>query len=411
MNAEAEIRRRIEARGRITFAEFMEVALYHPGGGYYASGERVGAGGDFYTSPSVHPAFGALLSVQLYQMWELLDHPTRFTVVEPGAGNGLLCRDVLDAADGLDIRFRDALRYVCVDHRRPVGHEGGLRGAGRLVSDGLSFRGVFGCVLSNELLDAMPVHQVVMERGALREVYVALEDSGLALLSGDPSTPLLVERLELLGVTLAEGQMAEINLAMDNWVAGVSQSLERGFVLAIDYGRAAEDLYSAKERFRGTLTTYRDHLQTDRPLEHVGRQDISAQVDFTSLAAAGDRARLEALGYSTQSEFLRNLGFEDLLRRSIHGEERQSQSSVAGMRQLVRPGGLGDFKVLALGKEAGRPDLWGFRASEGPARLLERQPLPEPTARHTDLLGGRYPSAQVEFEIPWDALWPDSDAG
>ena len=105
MSAEAEIRRRISERGAITFAEFMEVALYHPDRGYYTSGEQIGAGGDFYTSPAVHPAFGALLSVQLFQMWELLGRPTDFTVVETGAGNGLLCRDILTAAKGLDDNF------------------------------------------------------------------------------------------------------------------------------------------------------------------------------------------------------------------------------------------------------------------------------------------------------------------
>ena len=114
---EAEIRRRIAERGPITFAEFMELALYHPAGGYYTSGDPVGSGGDFYTSPTVHPAFGALLAVQLYQMWQLLGQPAPFTVVEPGAANGLLCRDILSAANGLPSGFADSLRYVCVDRR------------------------------------------------------------------------------------------------------------------------------------------------------------------------------------------------------------------------------------------------------------------------------------------------------
>ena len=129
MIAEAEIRRRIAARGRITFAEFMEV--YHPGGGYYTSGERVGAAGDFYTSPSVLPVFGGLLAVQLVQMWEMLGRPAPFTVVEPGAGNGLLSRDIVAAAAGLPDRFGRSLRYVCLDRRSVGGYERGLLGISR----------------------------------------------------------------------------------------------------------------------------------------------------------------------------------------------------------------------------------------------------------------------------------------
>ena len=388
----------------------MAVALYHPGGGYYTSGERVGAGGDFYTSPSLHPAFGALLAVQLCQMWDLLGRPSPFTVVEAGAGNGLLCQDLLSAAEGMDGGFRDALRYVCVDQRRTPGYEAGLGDASRLASTGLPFRGVVGCVLCNELLDAMPVHQVTVADGELREVYVALEDGVPVLAPGGPSTTLLAGRLDSLGVLLAEGQTAEINLAMDVWAAEAARALDRGFVLAIDYGREATDLYSAQDRFRGTLTTYRDHLQTDRPLERIGRQDISAQVDFTSLGRAAENAGLDVLGYSTQAAFLRNLGFDGLLQRSSLGAERQSQSGRMGMRQLVRPGGLGDFKVMALGKGVESPDLWGFQATGAPAALLERMPSPVPTAWHTDLLAGRYPSGDVEVEIPWDALWPDDDS-
>ena len=141
-----------------------------------------------------------------------------------------------------------------------------------------------GCILSNELLDAFPVHQVTVEHGRLREMYVALQGGEPAMQTGEPSTPLLALRLDELGVELAEGQIAEINLALDQWIEEAAQSLERGFVLTIDYGRPAEELYSATERFRGTLTTFHRHLQTDQPLRRIGQQDMSAQVDFTALA-------------------------------------------------------------------------------------------------------------------------------
>ena len=407
MIPEAEIRRRIADYGPMTFAEFMEVALYHPDGGYYASGERVGGGGDFYTSPSAHPAFGALLAVQLFQMWELMGRPNPFTVAEAGAGNGLLCRDILSAAAGLPAGFARSLRYVCLDRRSEAGHERGLPGVTRVASNVLPLHGMVGCVLSNELLDAMPVHQVISEKGCLQEVYVTLDGGKFATLTGEPSTPLLARRLASLGVELAEGQTAEVNLALDGWVQSAAQSLDRGFVLTIDYGRPADELYAEPDRFRGTLTTYHRHLQTDRPLERVGQQDISAQVDFTTLARAGTQAGLDFLGYTSQSAFLNNLGLGRLEQQIPDGPLRQRQASRVGMRELAKPGGLGDFKVMAQGKNAGKPELWGFTLSEQAQDMAARMPLPQPIQGHLDLLTGRYPATEAEFEMAWDALWPD----
>ena len=407
MTADAEIRRRITEHGPITFAEFMEVALYHPGEGYYTSGERVGATGDFYTSPSVHPAFGALLAVQLFQMWEILGHPSPFTVAESGAGNGLLCRDIVAAASGLPNGFGRSLRYVCLDLRSETGCECGLPDVSRLAATGLPLRGLVGCVLSNELLDAMPVHQVTVEQGRLQEIYVVQDGEKLTTQAGAPSTPLLAQRLDGLGVKLAEGQTAEVNLALGGWVAAAAQALERGFVLTVDYGRPAEELYSPTDRFRGTLTTFHHHLQTDRPLEQIGQQDMSAQVDFTSLARVGQQAGLDFLGYDSQGSFLHHLGLGQLQRRPSIGPPRRAQSARVGMRELAKPGGLGDFKVMAQGKGVGTPELWGLHPSVQAATLAEGMPSPLPSPEHIDLLAGRYQSGGTEFTMPWDALWPE----
>ncbi len=407
-NAEDEIRRRLSDKGRLTFAEFMEVALYHPGDGYYTSGERVGASGDYYTSPSVHPAFGSLLAVQLFQAWQLMGQPAPFTVVEAGAGNGLLCQDILAAAPGLPAPFRDSVHYICLDRRSSGGLESGLDGVSRIAADEMPLRDVMGCVLSNELLDAMPVHQVTHEGGRLKEIFVVEHGGELALQADEPSTPLLEQRLSALGVRLQEEQVAEVNLALEGWMKGAAESLDRGLVLIIDYGRSAGDLYSPTERFRGTLTTFRNHLQTDRPLEHIGRQDISAQVDFTTVAGAAGDAGLDVLGYSSQSEFLRNLGFGRLLERTaaVPGSRR---SSLMAMRELIKPEGLGAFRVMALGRNIGQPALWGFEHSREPGELVHQLPVPVPTQDHIDLLSGRYPWHQAEFEVPWDTLWPDGE--
>ena len=409
MTAEDEIRRLIAARGQITFAEFMEVALYHPEGGYYTSGERVGASGDFYTSPSVHPAFGTLLAIQLFQMWHLLEQPAPFTVIEAGAGNGLLCRDIVAAATGLPATFREALRYVCIDRRTSAGLELGLDGVSRVASGGMPLRGIVGCILTNELLDAMPVHQVTSQNGELKEIFVVTNDGELATHAASPSTPLLEKRLNDLGVRLEEGQVAEINLALDGWIEGASRSMERGFVLTIDYGRLAGDLYSPLERFRGTLTTFHNHLQTDRPLQHIGRQDMSAQVDFTSVAGAAADAGLDVQGYTSQAEFLHNLGIRHLLSSQASTPGQRQHSASKAMRELVKPDGMGAFRVMALGRNAGQPHLWGFHPSADPSALIVQLPMPEPTPAHVDLLSGRYPWHQAEFDVPWDALWPGDD--
>ena len=411
MNSEPEIRRRIAESGPITFAEFMEVALYWPQGGYYAARDSVGgsdpigAEGDYYTSPLVHPAFGALLAVQLFQMWQIMDRPAEFTVVEQGAGNGLLGRDIVSFAAGLPVGFPDCLRYVCIDRRLIRGLETGLSNTHRITSARLPVRPIQGCVLSNEYLDAIPVHQVTIEPSGLKEVYVALDiDNGeLVTRTGQLSTPALAERFESLGLNLREGQTAEVNLGLEGWAEEAATTLERGFVLTVDYGRPAQELYSPDDRFNGTLTTFHQHLQTDAPLKRIGHQDITAQVDFTSAVNAGRRAGLEPIGYTTQRDFLHHLNLAHFLERvgSQDGGQREIQSGRAGMLELAKPGGLGDFKVQVQGKNIGQPNLWGFESTPEAQELVARLPAPKLTRSHLNLAQGRYPSLEMEFEPFW----------
>ena len=412
MSPEPEIRRRIADDGPITLAEFMEVALYWPLGGYYAADNTVGgnepiggAGGDYYTSPLVHPTFGALLAVQLFQMWEIMERPARFTVVEQGAGNGLLSRDIVSFAAGLPAGFSDSLQYVCIDRRVSRGLGTGVTNAHRVASTGLPVRPFQGCVLSNEYLDAFPVHQVVIEQGALKEVYVALDVNNGELMArtGRPSTTALAERFESLGLSLQEGQTAEINLGLDVWAEEAAAALERGFVVTFDYGRQAQELYSPKRRFNGTLTTFHQHLQTDAPLQRVGQQDITAQVDFTSAVSAGRGVGLEPLGYTTQRDFLYNLNLAHFLEHAgrHNGGQREVQANRTGILELVKPGGLGDFKVLVQGKNVGRQDLWGFESTPEAQKIVAGFSPPKLTESHLNLMRGRYPTSEMEFEPFW----------
>ena len=333
----------------------MELALYWPDGGYYSRGDPIEGEGDFFTSPLAHPAFGALLAVQLFQMWEIMACPSPFTVIEPGAGNGLLCRDVLAFADGFPQDFAQSLRHVCVDRRGRLREEGGHPRAHRITADRLPFRRIEGCVLSNDFLDALPVNQVVVEEGRLREVFVALDDDGLVTVTGNPSTPALAERLDGLRVALAEGQTAEVNLGLDAWAADVAACLSRGFVMTVDYGRPAAELYSFEARPRGTLTTFYRHLQTDSPLDRVGQQDITAQVDFTSVVRSGKRAGFGLHRGCTAGNVPATVGVARHTRGApgsnrVADRVRGQPQRNAGAGQARRAGG---FSGLATGEERG----------------------------------------------------------
>ena len=222
--------------------------------------------------------------------------------------------------------------------------------------------------------------------------------------TGELSDPALARRFTDLGAVLVEGQTAEVNLSLDEWAQDVSAALEHGFVLTIDYGRLASELYSMELRPRGTLTTFHRHTQTDAPLQRIGRQDMTAQVDFTTVMQAGRRAGLETLGFSTQGRFLSNLGLPHL-RRHLTGLDlprSQIAANNTGMLDLARPGGLGDFKVLVQGKHAGTPALWGLQDTQSEDAVVLETNVPLLDVSHIDLMEGRYPNTALEFD--WDPM-------
>ncbi|MBI4233243.1 MAG: SAM-dependent methyltransferase [Chloroflexi bacterium] len=399
----------IQQERRISFARFMELALFSPRGGYYSSPEGIGAHGDYFTSPLAHPVFGALLSLQLEQMWRLLGSPPTFTAVEPGAGNGLLAQAIVEYSQHLAPDFSHALRYVALD-RYPVSPDLAWPSrppASRLVAQGIPLRGVVGCVLTNELLDSFPVHRFKVQGGRILEVFVTLQGDRFVETLAEPSTPTLEAYLHGPGFTLPDGFQGEVNLALDPWMQEVAAALERGFVLTIDYGALAPELYSAA-RTGGTLRCYYKHTLSGNPYVRVGQQDITAHVDFSAPMELGARCGLECLGYTTQREFLLNLGFEAFLKGLAQKRlpQREYLSNRMGMEELVRPEGLGRFKVLAQGKRVDVARLNGFHP-ENPLHqeLLGRSdtlPVPLLTQEYTPLLEGRYPHLAFDPQ----ELWP-----
>jgi SAM-dependent MidA family methyltransferase len=385
------LRAAIHDRGPLTVAAFMTTALYDPTLGYYArAARRSGRAGDFFTSVDVGPLFGELLEIQLEELWRILAAPgplpsapgrqpsapeARFDLVEAAAGNGRLSADILRAARRRDPAFYDALRLHLVElspeaRRAQRGELAEV--CDRLASSGPDLPESFeGVLIANELLDAMPVHQIVMRADGLREIYVdavqSHQDGGrgetgparrLATVEGPPSTPDLQAYLDRLGVTLEPGWRGEINLNAIRWMRDAARRLARGFIILVDYGHEARRLYSASHA-DGTLTTYSGH-RSDGPestsatppwLLEPGERDITSHVDFTSVRAAAEAEGLTTLGFLDQTYFV--LG--------LLGDGREplgSSPRTRALKTLMMPGGLGStHKVLILGKGVGAPAL------------------------------------------------------
>ncbi|MCY4530280.1 MAG: SAM-dependent methyltransferase [Chloroflexi bacterium] len=379
---EAEIRRRISSNGPITFAEFMEVALYHPNGGYYTKDRQDSTHRDYYTSPSAHPAFSALIAVHLETLWKALDEPTPFHVVEMGAGSGLMARDITEYARQHLPAFSLAMRYVTVDKE-----------------SGDEARGVVGCVLSNELIDAFPVHRFEIKDDDLVELFVDVDADGrFHSVAGEPSTPLLVERLDRLGLKLPDGTRGEVNLRIGEWAGRVAEIIERGFVVTIDYGHESEELYSP-ERSRGTLQTYYKHTSGSSPYQWIGRQDITAHVDFTTVIEEGRGAGLKPLCLMTQAEYLDRLGLKVWTGRLRNRElsPHDIRANAMAMRGLVDPDGLGGFKVLIHEVGMQREDIDGLFPSQ---ERVEQLPMPLLRSDHVPLFEGGYSSDMWNMEVP-----------
>ena len=386
------ISERIRQKGPLTFAQFMKMALYHVPGGYYTSRtERIGPHGDFYTSPLAHPAFGALISLQLEQMWTSMDNPNPFYVAETGAGKGIMARDILAYSKHLSEGFTKALRYLTVDRsaaEQTVSES--------VLSTDLPVRSFSGCILSNEMLDAMPVHRVVQREGELHEIYVSLDGDELIQVIDEPSTPHLQGRFDDLGVKLEDGQEAEINLVLEDWIKDVATALDEGYVISIDYGYPANELYSTK-RPNGTLMCHYRHTTSNNPFQRVGQQDITAHVDLTSLSALGAKYSLQTLGVVTQAQFLTNMGLRSFIERlrTLRLSSGDYSANLMGMRNLIDPEGLGRFAVVVQGTGTRTENPYGLSADDHEREdwldRINRLPVPQLGEEHIDLLRGKYP--------------------
>ncbi len=359
--------------GWMSFARYMELALYAPGLGYYSGGShKFGVAGDFLTAPELTPLYGQALARQVAQILAASSP----LVIEAGAGSGRLAADLLPALEALGCapeRYRILeLSGELRARQQATLHEHAPRLADRVDwLEELPER-FSGCLLGNEVLDAMPTHalrwsdddpgQSVMERG------VGLSDERLVV-AERPATGALLAAAEALEV--AAPYRGEISLAVRAWVAELARRLERGAMLLVDYGLARHELYHP-QRSGGTLRCHYRHRVHEDPFWFPGLSDITSHVDFTAVAEAGFDAGLDVLGYTTQANFLINCGIAELLQehRDLGGAGQAAGDSVADLRArgavnvLISPNEMGElFKVIALGRGISGP-LLGFHRGD-----------------------------------------------
>ena len=373
------VRAAVAEKGRITFAEFMEIALYAPGAGYYTaaphlrdkhsestarhSGEsrnpelalQTGPPHDFYTAPHLHAVFGAYIVRHIAQIWQALGEPRHFDVVEMGAGRGILAWDILRSLCETAQRCWECTRYRMIERGAgPTAEQQEALDAvaAHPVVTAQTLAGpVVGIVLSNELLDALPVHRVRVKNGELQELYVTVRDGALCDEFGDPSCSELVHFAERLGRP-PEGWQGEICLEAVAWLESVARALTKGTVLTIDYGATWGELCSTRW-VGGTLACYHRHRLNKNPYGRIGEQDITAHVNFSALMVYGETVGLTTVSMQSQAEYLVGLDIgEELAALANQPVTAETQRAKRAITDLIWPDGLGGFRVLVQAKDA-----------------------------------------------------------
>ncbi|PAX57039.1 class I SAM-dependent methyltransferase [Brunnivagina elsteri] len=362
---------------RITFAEYMDMALYYPESGYYSTQAlNLGKSGDFFTSVHLGADFGEMLAVQFAQIWQILGKPIPFTLVEMGAGQGYLAKDILNYLHQQHEDLFTNLEYIIIEKSNNLKklQQQTLDDFSQGINQNINLRwcnleeitnnSVVGCFLSNELVDAFPIHQFTLTAGKLKEIYVGLaeksdisdvEDSpDFVEIIDEPSTLQLSEYFQLDEIDISnypDEYRSEVNLAALDWLTLLSKKLQRGYILTIDYGYSASRYYNPR-RNQGTLQCYYQHKRHDNPYVLVGQQDITAHVDFTALERWGESCGLHKVGFTQQALFLMALGLGE--RISSLSESKLPLLDMLRRRdslhQLLDPLGVGGFCVLLQSK-------------------------------------------------------------
>ncbi len=351
---------------KITFAEYMDLVLYHPQYGYYNSDNlEIGVKGDFFTSSSLGKDFGELLATQFWQMWQILGQPADFMLVEIGAGEGSFANDILAYLESQYPNFLANLEYIIIEKsEKLISKQQYLLQKWLDKKIRISWKdwhlienhSLVGCCFSNELIDAFPIHQVVIKNGYFQEFFVTVKDEKLEEIIANVSTPQLKLYFDLIGINILsdsypEGYYTQVNLAALDWLKEVAAKLKQGYLLTIDYGYPATKYYHP-QRSQGTLKCYYQHRHHHNPYINLGYQDITAHVDFTALERQGELCGLKKIGFTRQAMFLMALGLGERL-SSLNSDKFNLTEILqrrAHLHQLIDPNGLGGFGILVQGK-------------------------------------------------------------
>lgn len=355
------LRERIKRTGVLTFRDWMEAALYDPSEGYYRRRDliRWGRAGDYRTSPERSPLFGATFARYFAGLHETLERPANWTIVEVGAGAGHFAEGVLTTLQLRFPRVFAATTYLIDDISESATAAAKERLAGfRERVDFLPLSNTptieVGLIFSNELLDAFPVHRVTMRDGQLSEFYVTIAESGqFTWTLGPPSTPRILEYLDLAGAQPGEGQIVEINLGVEDWLTSTAARLSSGYVVTVDYGADGCELYGSPKYSQGTLRGFRRHQFAEDVLANLGEQDLTTTIDWSLVKKLGARLALETISFERQDRFLLGAGLLEELAAMVaeSGSEAEQLRLRTSSRELILPDGMAaHFQVLVQRK-------------------------------------------------------------
>ena len=363
--AEALVRGRIEERGAIPFREYMEICLTAPGLGYYTAGSgKFGPEGDFVTAPEISPLFARCVARQFESVLGRLGGGE---ILELGGGTGAFAESCLD-----ELRRRDATprRYRILEPSPDLRdrQRSRLGGLGVEWLDSLPEEPFDGIVFANEVADALPVERFRLSAGGPESMHVGLGPGGGFRWVARPAGPALLGHVRAVEARLgrplgASGYESEWCPSLPGWLRAASAPLRRGLVLVFDYGYGEAEYYHP-DRDRGSLACHFRHRRHDDPLVLPALQDITASVDFSALARAGDEAGLDRVGFTTQAWFLIGCGLTDLVAECGPGDGCPGEAGGAG---AVSAGSAGAGADVATGTGTGAGAIGGY-ASAGGAR-------------------------------------------
>ncbi|MEK6279219.1 MAG: SAM-dependent methyltransferase [Acidobacteriota bacterium] len=354
------LRERILREGPMTFCEWMKAALYDEREGYYcrASSTPWGREGDYRTSPERSSLFAATFARYFAGLYDKLGGPSEWTIVEAGAGDGRFAYGVLKTLKEFSPLVFSATRYV-IDEIGSDARSSSLKRleqfADRVVFGKLQEIKVNpGIVFSNELLDAFPVHRLTMQGAILREFFVDVRpDGAFAWTLSTPSSERILNHFDKSRIELVDGQVAEVNVEIEDWLTAVSTTITEGYLITVDYGSDAQDLYSPTARMDGTLRSFKRHSITNDVLADPGGQDLTSTVNWTYVKDVAAKLGFETLEFERQDKFLLSAGLLTQLQleseRAVDDAERLRLSTAA--REMILPNGMAtSFQVLVQKK-------------------------------------------------------------